>query len=158
MSVGLVAQVARVHWEATYLGQVAGAPPGTARSTLFAGFAGVAARYTMFADRSVNPIVLLAAGSAFQARSEPDFGCGGELKPSPTGQLGVGASARVSPSISVLALAAVTAGIKLSNCAVSDGPPLPPIAAWGISFQAGAAFDVGPAASPAAVPAPIAIR
>ena len=146
VSVGLAVQLARVNWQASYFGQIAGAPPGTVRSTLTAGFAGVAARFNLLAEGSVNPIVLLAAGSAFQAQSGPDFGCPRDLMP--TGQLGAGANARLSPSMSAFAMAAVTAGIKLKNCSVSDGPPLPPIAAWGFSFQVGAAFEFGPAASP----------
>ena len=146
VSVGLAVQLARVNWQASYVVQIAGAPPSTVRSTLTAGFAGVAARFNSLAEGSVNPFMLLAAGSAFQARSGPDFGCPRGLLP--TGQLGAGASARLSPSISAFAMAAVTAGIKLGDCRVSDGPPLPPIAAWGFSFQVGAAFEVGPAASP----------
>jgi hypothetical protein len=146
LSVGLAVQLARVNWQASYLGQIPGAPPGTVRSTLTAGFTGVAARFNLLAEGSVNPIVLLAAGSAFQAQSGPDFGCPRGLLP--TGQLGAGANARLSPSISAFAMAAVTAGIKLEDCRVIDGPPLPPIAAWGFSFQVGAAFEVGPADSP----------
>jgi hypothetical protein len=146
VSVGLAVQLARVNWQASYFGQIAGAPPGTVRSTLTAGFAGVAARFNILSEGTVNPIVLLAAGLAFQAQSEPDFGCRSGLLP--TGQLGAGANTRLSPSISAFAMAAVTAGIKLENCSISDGPPLPPIAAWGFSFQVGAAFELGPTASP----------
>jgi hypothetical protein len=146
VSVGLAVQLARVNWQASYLGQVAGAPPATIRSTLTGGFAGVAARFNLPPEGSVNPIVLLAAGSAFQSQSGPDFGCRRGFLP--TGQLGAGANARLSPSISAFAMAAVTAGVNLENCTVSDGPPLAPIAAWGFSFQVGAAFEIGPADSP----------
>ncbi|HET6146282.1 MAG TPA: hypothetical protein VFH68_02030 [Polyangia bacterium] len=148
VSVGLAVQLTRVNWQASYFGQIAGAPPATVRSTLTAGFAGVAARLTPTSEGSVSPMVLLAAGSAFQAQSGQDFGCSRGLLP--TGQLGAGATSRVSPTISAFAMAAVTAGIKLENCVVSDGPPLPPIAAWGFSFQVGAAFEVGP--TPALAP------
>ncbi len=146
VSVGLAVQLARVNWQASYFGQIAGAPPAAARSTLTAGFAGGAARFNFPAEGSVSSFVLLAAGTAFQAQSGPDLGCPRVLVP--TGQLGAGANARLSPTISVFAMAALTAGIKLENCAVSDGPPLPPIAAWGFSLQVGAAFELGPAASP----------
>jgi hypothetical protein len=46
----------------------------------------------------------------------------------------------------VTPLASATAGFRGGGCAVADGPPATPFAAWGYGPQLGVAFDLALAA------------
>jgi hypothetical protein len=149
---GVVGQLARVHWRQTYLGMVAGAPPGIVESDLTSGFAGLAARFTPLPTRVVTPIIQLAVGSAFQMQTGSNFDCNGGVIP--TGQLELGGRARVTSSFSLFAVASASGGIK-GGCGVDDGAPATPFVGWGYGLRAGASFDitVGRASSEGAIAA-----
>jgi hypothetical protein len=139
-SVGVVGQLARAHWRATYLGMVDGAPHDV-QADLTTGFVGLAARVVLLPTRVVSPVVQLALASAFQTQTGSNFGCNDGLMP--TGQLALGGRARVSPSFALFALASASGGVKLAgDCAVSDGPPATPFAGWGYGLHVGASFDL----------------
>jgi hypothetical protein len=139
---GLVGQVAWVHWTATYVPFFSGPNPQTqtVESDLTAGFGGIAARYTAVPDWRVTPVIEFALGASFQAQTGSNFGCNG---PAPAGELGLGASARLALSLSAFAMASATGGFRGESCGVADGPPATPFAGWGYGLHAGVAFDVG---------------
>jgi hypothetical protein len=148
---GLVGQLARLHWEGTYVGMTDGATHAV-DSELLSGFAGLAARFVMLPRWSVTPVFELALGSAFQTQTGSNFGCNDGVIP--TGQIAAGGRARVTSSLSLFAMASASGGIK-GGCGASDGPPATPFVGWGFGFHAGAAFDImlGGAKSGAAIAA-----
>lgn len=137
--VGIIGQGARLHWEASYIGQVDGKVYGV-QSDLTTGFVGAAARFTPFPDVVVTPIFELALGPAFQSESGTNFGCNDGLVP--TGQLSIGASTRPASSTTIVAVASASGGLK-GGCGVSDGPPATPFTAWQYGLHVGVGFDVG---------------
>jgi hypothetical protein len=151
--IGVVGQLSRSHWHGSYLGMTDGAPRGV-ESELTTGFLGLASRVVFLPSRAVSPVIQLALASAFQTQTGSNFSCNDGL--APTGQLGLGGKARVSPSFAVFAIASASAGVKLAGgCSTSDGPPVTPFAAWGFGLHFGASFDVplGSASSAASLAA-----
>jgi hypothetical protein len=140
-SFGVMGQLARSHWRATYLGMVDGATHGV-DSDLTTGLVGFTTRIVLLPGRLVSPVVQLALGGAFQTQTGLNFGCNGGLYP--TGQVGLGAKARINRSFAVFALASASDGTKLGDCAVSDGAPATPFAGWGYGLLVGGSFDVLP--------------
>jgi hypothetical protein len=139
-SIGVVGQLSRSHWQGSFIGMTDGAPHGVA-SELTTGFLGLASRIVFLPGSAVSPVMQLALASAFQTQTGSNFNCNDGL--APTGQLGLGAKARVSRSFAVFAIASASAGVKLAgDCVASDGPPTTPFAAWGFGLHFGASFDV----------------
>jgi hypothetical protein len=138
--IGVVGQLSRSDWRGSYVGMTDGAPHGV-ESELTTGFLGLASRIVFLPGSAVSPVIQLALASAFQTQTGSNFGCNDGL--APTGQLGLGGKARVSPSFAVFAIASASGGVKLKgDCLASDGPPATPFAAWGFGLHFGASFDV----------------
>lgn len=133
---GIVGQVERIHWEATEYSMLDGTPY-RAESDVTGGFAGLAARFVPLPALFLTPVVQLSLGWAFQQMGQP-YGCSYGARPA--AQLALGGRARVSSSVLVFAMASARAAVA-DGCAVSDAPNTP-LAAWGLGFHAGAAFDV----------------
>jgi hypothetical protein len=138
-AVGVAAQMWRVHWREPYIGMLDGRTYQI-DSDLTAGFAGLAARYTLLPERSVTPIVQAALGAGFQTQTGTNFQCNNGFIP--TGQLAVGGRAQASANFSFFGLVSASWGLKPSECVVSDGPGTTPFAGWGLGFHIGATFDV----------------
>jgi hypothetical protein len=138
-AVGVAAQVSRVHWREPYLGMVDG-KTYQIDSELTAGFAALAARYTLLPERGVTPIVQAALGAGFQTQTGTNFQCNNGLIP--TGQLAIGGRTQTSASFSFFGLLSASWGFKRSECSVSDGPGATPFAGWGLGLHVGATFDV----------------
>ena len=139
-AVGVAAQMSRVHWREPYLGMIDG-KTYQIDSDLTAGFAALAARYTLLPERGVTPIVQAALGAGFQTQTGTNFQCNNGFIP--TGQLAVGGRAQTSANLSFLGLLSASWGLKPSQCGVSDGPGATPFAGWGLGLHVGATFDVG---------------
>lgn len=144
---GLIARVSRVHWRATYPGQIQGAPPGTVEAPLTTGFLGLGVRFKWRSDATVNPIVQGTAGLAIQAPTPSVPSCGG-YRVAPAARIGAGVSVRASQRISWFVLGDASLAWPLDGCDVSDGPPPAPLAAAGFALEAGIAFDVAYAQAP----------
>jgi hypothetical protein len=138
---GLMQGVTRVSWQ-TLIPSPSGnpAPTRTLDAELTTVFVAVVARVTLLPARGVAPIIQAALGDAFQSETGGFVSC--DFKFNPTGQLALGARMRLAPSWSVFALASATGGLRGGACAVVDGPPATPFAAWGYGLQVGAAFDL----------------
>jgi hypothetical protein len=137
--IGLMGQVARVHWSASYVGMVDGRLHPV-DSDLTTGFAGLAGRLTVLPEVLVSPVLELALGSAFQSRPEDQVNCLQGF--TPTAQVGVGARVRVAPVSSIFVMGSASYALHAGMCGVSDGPPAVPFVDWGIGLHAGASFDV----------------
>jgi hypothetical protein len=138
VAMGVVGQLSRLRWRGSYVGQIDGQTSGV-ESDLTNVFAGLAVRFAFLPEHVVTPVLQLAAGFALQEQTGSNFNCNGG--PIPASQLGVGASARLAPSVSLFALASASIGFT-DFCEVIDGPPATPFAGWGYAFHAGASFDV----------------
>jgi len=137
---GIVGQLARTHWHATYPGMTDGGRIHGVASDLTNGFVGLAARIVLLPRRPVSPVIQLAFASAFQSQTGSNINCNNGL--TPTGQAGLGARTRVGASFALYSMASATTGFKLENCSVSDGPPATPFGGWGYGFHVGASFDL----------------
>jgi hypothetical protein len=138
---GIMAGAQRVHWSATYLGQIQGAPPSTVEATLTTAFLGVGLRFKAQSNPTVNPIALAAAGLAVQAPSSSVPWNDGAVV-APAARIGVGESIRASPRVSWFVLVAGSLAWPVGGRGSSDGPPSPPLAAWGLGVELGIALDV----------------
>jgi hypothetical protein len=136
---GLAGSLARPTWRASYIGMVDGASHDVS-STLTTGFFGVTTRIVVLPGRALTPVVQAAFGTAFQSQTGTFLSCNDRVIP--TAELGVGGLARVSPSLTVYGLASASDGVKLTSCAVSDGPPATPFGGWGVGFHLGAALEL----------------
>jgi hypothetical protein len=139
---GLMQGLSRVSWQATVPGQ---AGTASTHADLTTAFVALVARVTPLPGRALEPVIQAALGDAFQSESGGFVSC--DFKFNPTGQLALGGLTRLAPSWSVFALASATAGFRGGGCAVADGPPATPFAAWGYGLQLGAAFDLALAAN-----------
>jgi hypothetical protein len=135
---GLAGTLARPTWRASYL--AVDGTPREASSTLTTGFFGITTRFVVLPGRALTPVVQAAFGTAFQTQTGTFFSCNHQVIP--TAELGVGGLARVSSSLTVYGLASASDGVKLTNCAVSDGPPATPFGGWGVGFHLGAALEL----------------
>jgi hypothetical protein len=144
--IGLMGEIASSHWTATYtpFTSVANPPQQTVESDLTPGFVGLATQYTPVPGWRVSPLFQLALGMSFQAETGSNFSCN---EPAPAGDVGAGVRARITSSLSAVAIADASGDIR-GSCGVSDGPPATPFAGWGYGFHLGLAFDFG--LSPAA--------
>jgi hypothetical protein len=140
---GLLARASIVNWQATFFGQVQGAPPSTIESSLTTALLGGALHVNLRPDAIVSPIARLVLGLAMETASPsyPWSGDGGLF--APAAELGAGASLRVSPQLAVFMLAQASGSWRLGDHSnASDAPPSPPLAMWGLGVEAGVAFDV----------------
>jgi hypothetical protein len=140
-AVGLMQEVTRVSWQTHPPSPNGLASTRTLDAELTTAFVAVVSRLTLAPERTVAPFVQVALGDGLQSETGGFVSCNGKLNP--TGQLGLGARGRVGTSWAVFALASATAGVRGGpTCAVADGPPATPFAAWGYGLQVGAAFDL----------------
>jgi hypothetical protein len=138
---GVAAQVNRVHWRAVDPPARSGAAPGLVESDLTNGFAVATARFIPWPALAVAPLVQVGFGTGFQSQTGGNFHCNRGFIP--TGQLALGARARLLPALSILALVSGSVGARPQNCGVSDGPPATPFGGWGLGLHAGATYDLG---------------
>jgi hypothetical protein len=135
----LGARATRQHWQATYQGQIQGAPPSTVDLDLTALFVGGGVRLTLLPDADAHPIAIALAGLAMQQQSGTTPSVWGG--PLPTVVLGGGVTRRLSPRVGLFLMAVVSTGLAFSQSGGSDGPPPAPLASWGAGLNIGIEID-----------------
>jgi len=141
LGLGIIASAQRVHWSATYVGQIQGAPPSTVDAALTTGFLGLGLRFKLQSNARVNPMALAAAGLAIQApTSSAPWSDGPRVAPGV--RIAVGESIQASPRFAWFVVADASLAWPLDGRAASDAPPSPPLAPWSFGLEVGIAYDV----------------